>query len=180
MKRNLGLMSRGHNMLSKHGLKNVYYAHIYSHMSYCIAVWGSMISCELLNKLRSQQNCCVRMIDAQIPVLEVYKKYKIMSLDNIIDLELCKLWYKLTNNCLPSNLLVSLKGDARGKPLEKKHKYNTRNKNELNLPKVVNNKYHKSFLFQGIKCYSVLPHNLKDCTTYETFVTRLKQHFFKL
>ena len=103
-----------------------------------------------------------------------------MSLDNIIDLELCKLGYKLTNNCLPSNLLVSLKGDARGNSLKKKHKYDTRNKNELNLPKVVNNKYHKSFLFQGIKHYSVLPQNIKVCTAHGTFITKLKQHFFKL
>ena len=27
MKWNLGLLSRGHSLLSKHGLKNVYYAH---------------------------------------------------------------------------------------------------------------------------------------------------------
>ena len=33
MKRNLGLLSRGRNLLSKQGLKNVYYEHIFSHMS---------------------------------------------------------------------------------------------------------------------------------------------------
>ena len=39
MKRNLGLLSRGCSLLSKHSLKNVYYAHIFSHMSYCISIW---------------------------------------------------------------------------------------------------------------------------------------------
>ena len=38
MKRNLGLLSRGRSLLSKHGLKNMYYAHIFSHMSYCICL----------------------------------------------------------------------------------------------------------------------------------------------
>ena len=59
MKRNLGLMRRGHSLLSKNGLRNVYYAHIFSHMSYCISIWGSMISSDLLSKLRTQQNHCI-------------------------------------------------------------------------------------------------------------------------
>ena len=66
MKRNLGLLSRGRNLLSKQGLKNVYYAHIYSHMSYCISIWGSMISSELLYKLRTQQNQCISMLDIRL------------------------------------------------------------------------------------------------------------------
>ena len=55
MKQNLGPLSRGRNLLSKQDLKNVYYAHIFSHMSYCISISGSMISSELLCKLRTQQ-----------------------------------------------------------------------------------------------------------------------------
>ena len=63
MKRNLGLMSRGQNMLSKHGLKAVYYTHIYSHMIYCISVWGRMASSDLLTKFPTQQNCCMQILD---------------------------------------------------------------------------------------------------------------------
>ena len=119
MKRNPGLLSRGHSFLSKHGLKNVYYAHIFSHMSYCISVLGSMISSDLLTKLRTQQNHCIRILDTQLSVAELYKKYKILNIDNVIDLQLCKLGSKLNNNILPVNLLTSLKGNARGKTLEK-------------------------------------------------------------
>ena len=119
MKRNLGLLSRGHSLLSKHGLKNVYYGHFFSHMSYCISIWGSMISSDLLSKLRTQQNHCIRILDTRLSVTELYKKYKILNIDNVIDLELCKLEFKLNNDILPVNLLTSLKGDARGKTLEK-------------------------------------------------------------
>ena len=179
MKQNLGLLSRGRNLLSKQGLKNVYYAHIYSHMSYCISIWGSMISYELLCKLHTQQNQCIRMLDTRLSSTDLCRKYKIMSIDNVIDLELCKLEFKLNNDMLPVNLLVSLKGDARGKTLKKEHNYNTRNKRELNLPMTENSKYHSSFLFQAIKHYSKLPQALNGCTTYGTFVRKLKDDYFQ-
>ena len=179
MKRNLGLLSRGRNLLSKQGLKNIYYAHIYSHMSYCISIWGSMISSELLYKLHTQQNQCIHMLDTRLSLTDLCRKYKIMSIDDVIDLELCKLGFKLNNDMLPVNLLASLKGDARGKTLTKEHNYNTRNKKELNLPMTENSKYHSSFLFQAIKHYSKLPHALKGCTTYGTFVRKLKDDYFQ-
>ena len=120
IKRNLGLLKRGRSLLSKHGLKNVYYAHIFSHVSHCISIWGSMISANLLSKLRTQQNQCIRLLDTMLPLTELYTKYKILTIDNVIDLELCKLGFKLHNEMLPVNLTASLKVDARGKSLEKK------------------------------------------------------------
>ena len=122
IKWNLGLLSRGRNLLSKQGLKNVYYANIFSHMSYCISIWGSMISSEPLCKLCTQQNHCIHILDTRLSLTDLYKKYKILSIDKVIDLELCKLGFKLNNDMLPVNLLASLKGNARGKTLEKKHK----------------------------------------------------------
>ena len=59
MKRNCNLMRLGKNLLSKHGLKTVYYAHVYSHLSYCILIWGSMINASQLAMLKSQQDKCM-------------------------------------------------------------------------------------------------------------------------
>ena len=56
MKRNFVLMCRGKNLLPPHNLKLIYYGHIYSHMSYCISIWGSMANDELLSKIRIEQN----------------------------------------------------------------------------------------------------------------------------
>ena len=108
------------------------------------------------NKIR-----CICMLDTRLSLTDLYRKYKIMSIDNVIDLELCKLGFKLNNDMLPVNLLASLKGDARGKPLKKEHNYNTRNKRELNLPMTDNSKYHSSFLVQAIKCYSKITTSIK-------------------
>ena len=147
-------------------------------MSYCISIWGSMISSELLCKIHTQQNHCIRILDTRLSLTDMYKKYKILSIDNVIDLELCKLGFKLNNDMLPVNRLALLKGDARGKTLEEKHSYNTRNKKELNLTMTNNSKYHNSFLVQAIKHYTALPQTLKDYTTYGTFVNKLKMIIF--
>ena len=81
---------------------------------------------------------------------------------------------------LPVNLTAALKVDARGKSLEKKHSYKTRKKMELNLPIAEKNAYLKSFLFQALKRYSVLPSHVKNCINYKTFVNSLKDMYFKV
>ena len=91
MKQNSSLMRLSRNLLSKHGLKTVYYAHIYSHMTYCISVWRSMINATQMAKLTLQQNNCMRMLDKNMPLSQTYSKYKILRLIKVIDLELCKL-----------------------------------------------------------------------------------------
>ena len=37
------LLSTTQNLLDKKSLRSIYYAHIYSHLSYSISTWGSMI-----------------------------------------------------------------------------------------------------------------------------------------
>ena len=151
MKRNYNLMRLGKNLSSIHGLKSVYYAHVYSHLNYCISIWGSMISASQLGKLKSQQDRCVRLVDNRLPVDQAYAKYKILKIEQVIDLELCKMGFKIHSGDLPKNLLANIKSDAKGDSLRKTHRYNTRQKSEANLPLITNKKYHQSFLFQGIK-----------------------------
>ena len=49
--RNYSLLCKSKNLLNVHGMKVLYYAQIYSHLSYCIVLWGSMLSVELRRKL---------------------------------------------------------------------------------------------------------------------------------
>ena len=111
MKRNFMLMCRGKNLLPPHNLKLIYYGHIYSHMSYCFSIWGSMANNELLTKIKTEQNKCVKLLSRTDP----------LKLDDVIDLELKKFGYKLYHNLLPSNLLHELKTDSDGRTLAKQH-----------------------------------------------------------
>ena len=152
---------------------------MHSHMSYCISVWGSMASSELIQKFQTQQNKCIRTLDYTTDVSSIYTKYHVLTVNQIIELELCKIGYKIKTGELPVNLLTAFKGDASGKSLAKSHNYNTRHKRELNLPKVSTKTYYKSFLFQGIKRHMNLTKELKSCGSCPIFVSNLKRSLLK-
>ena len=60
MKQNLGLMRKCKNYLDNRTLRIMYYAHIHSHLSYSILVWGSTIKGSSLKKLQKIQNACIK------------------------------------------------------------------------------------------------------------------------
>ena len=177
MKRNFMLMCRGKKLLPPHNLKLIYYGHIYSHMSYCISIWGSMANNELLSKIRTEQNKCIKLLCRTDPLKTTYKKYRILKLDDVIDLELNKFGYKLYHNSLPSNLLHELRTDYEGRTLAKQHCYNTRNKKVLNLPRFNKKTYQNSFLVQSIKKFSELPIDLKNSINIEQFKRQVKKSY---
>ena len=128
LKRNIHLLSNHRNFLDKHTLKLIYLAQTQSHLNYGLILWGNMASCEALNKIRSLQNKCMRMITPKQKVQTTYKDLNLLELTELIKLENKKLGYKIYNNLLPALMLNIIKSDAQSKTLSKKHKYNTRNK----------------------------------------------------
>ena len=120
-------MCRGKNLLPSHNLKLLYYGHIYSHMSYCVTIWGNITNEYLLAKIRVEQNKCIKLLNKTSPLNNLYKNYQILKLDEVIDLELKKFGYKVYRNLLPKNLLHEVRTDLKGSSLLKNHSYNTRN-----------------------------------------------------
>ena len=64
-------------------MKLLYYAQIYSRLSYCIVLWGSMLSVELRHKLRALQNKCVKLLNLNKTTDYSYKKYRILTLEHM-------------------------------------------------------------------------------------------------
>ena len=50
-------------LLSSYTKRNLYYGHIYSHLSYCISTWGPLMQQSQIKKLQKLQNKCVNLID---------------------------------------------------------------------------------------------------------------------
>ena len=68
--------------------------------------------------------------------------------------------------------------DASLKHIGKSHSYNTRQKNELNLPKATG-LYKSSFYVKGLKEYSMLAAQIKDLKSTSQFVNKCKKQLIK-
>ena len=162
----LGLLKCSKKFLSMHAMKILYYAQINSHIAYGISMWGPMVNHCLINQIQNLQDKAVKCIDLRLKKNEMYCVHKILNIDQMIELELCKLGYRLTNNLLPKLLSEALLADQHNRSLTKMHKYDTRHKVVPNLPKATHSKYRNSYLFQAVSLYSKLP----DCITKQLCV----------
>ena len=84
LKRILGLLKNSENFLPEHRMKMLYYAQLYSHLSYGISIWGCMIKKEQLNKISNLQKKAISLINLNSSVDNIMIKLKILSLDEII------------------------------------------------------------------------------------------------
>ena len=62
---------------------------------------------DLLSKIRVEQNKCVKLLNRTSPLNDLYKNYRILKLDEVIDLELKKFGYKLYKNLLLKNFVMN-------------------------------------------------------------------------
>ena len=121
------------------------------------------------------QNNCVKLLDQSKCLDEIYRKHKILKINELVNLEQNKLGYKMNNNLLPLNLANVLLTDQIGKSLKKQHRYSTRQKEHLNLPNHRSKLYNDSFLVQSIKSYNNLNADIKKLKTLYKFAATIKE-----
>ena len=125
LNKNYRILCNSKNMLNSNAQKSLYYAQIHSHLQYGIVSWGNMISATEISKLQNIQNKCVGTLSRSENPTELFKKFNILQIHDLIFLSNCKLVYKLLNNTLPSRLKTAFGTDSRNKSLSKSHSYNT-------------------------------------------------------
>ena len=128
LKQNTGLIRRCKNLLTTSMLRSIYFTHIHGHLSYSILVWGSTIKQGVVSELQKMQNTCIKIIKPNMCLHEGFKELKIPTVNQLINSELCKFFYKLINNMLPISLTDCVLSDSKGFSLLKSHKYGTRKK----------------------------------------------------
>ena len=119
LKQNTQLLRNSKKFMTKETLKILYYAHIYSHITYGLVLWGNMVSTVSLNSLQKIQNTCFSLITNLSPTLENYKQEKILKLQQLLTLENNKIGYQMDKALLPSNVSDLLWTDSRNKSLKK-------------------------------------------------------------
>ena len=87
----------------------IYNAHIYSHLSYCLVVWGSMLNAECRDKLYKAQKACIRTVGKLKPrdsLHGVFQALQIIPFPDLMQLELTKLGFKVSKKYLPAPILA--------------------------------------------------------------------------
>ena len=160
--------------MTKETLKILYYAHIYSHITYGLVLWGNMVSTVSLNSLQKIQNTCFSLITNLSPTLENYKQEKILKVQQLLTLENNKIGYQMDKALLPSNVSDLLWTDSRNKSLKKTHGYQTRTKHLPKFPKVTKTKYHQGFQLACLRSYGKISPEIRNSPTLASFVKKLK------
>ena len=108
IKRNLTILQIGNKYLNIHTKKMLYYAQIYSHLSYGLILWGNMISNTQLTMMQKLQNKAIKLVDpSQTKIESTYQTLEILKLNEAIVLANCKMMHKLEHNRLPGKLPLS-------------------------------------------------------------------------
>ena len=169
------LLSLGQNLLDSLTLKNIYYAHIHSHISYGLTVWGNMASKAQLSNLKEVQNQCIWIINKRTITSDItgqYEELKILNVETLIKLHLCKLGHMVSHSQIPTPI-HKIFNDNRGL---KRHRYPTRRKNTPNIQAHTLELFNKSFMCRGLVEYNLLPQYLKENLPYKRFVVKCKKH----
>ena len=175
LKTKLCMLRRGQNLLTTHAKKVLYFAQIHSLLTYGLVIWGNMISTSDLRRLQKLQDKGVQLIANHRNLEDNYKENRILKIEQLITLDNIKIWYKCNRNSLPTRLTENMKTDHQKSSIEKKHHYNTRNKEVPNLPHTTVKKYKDSFLVKGLRDYQLTPQNIKDARNIKQ-CTSLAKH----
>ena len=104
LKQNLQLLKLSNKFLTKTTKKLIYYAHMYSHITYGLLIWGNMINQNSFKRIQKIMNTGFTLITGLTPSLGNFKKERMLRLTDLINLENNKLGYQLEKVLLPCNL----------------------------------------------------------------------------
>ena len=180
IKNRINLLRRSQRFLSIHSKKVLSHAQIQSILTYGIGAWGNMINKSQQTKLQKLQNQALKLMNPSSDIREIVDQYNILRINDLIQLENYKIWYKHHNKQLPRNLQEVMRTDHENVNLLKTHRYSTRNKKEINLPRADTQTYRSSFLFKGLCKYQLLPAEIKAEKKEKKFVTDCKEYLIKL
>ena len=69
------LLKYSKNILTVHAKRILYFAQIYSVLTYGIVIWGTMINKARLNDLQRVQDICVKQLDTRLSISDIYKTH---------------------------------------------------------------------------------------------------------
>ena len=170
-------INRVKHLFSSKSLTTIINALVLNKLFYCSSVWRNT-SQQNIKKLQSVQNFAARIIsgtrkfDHITPVLNQLQwlpvKHQIRLRDNL-------LVFKCLNRLAPDYLCEKFYFRS------KVHNRNTRNCNQLNIPKYRSTTGQRTFTYRGVKVWNERDNSIKyEIDSFKQFKTNLKAEFLKI
>ena len=169
--KNLYLLRGVKNFLPNHCLKQLYYSYIHSNLTYGLILWGPMSTRKNIKRLIVSQKKAIRVIGrakSNAHSEPIFKRYQILNIDDLIELELAKFAYSLTKNDLPQPVQALFHTNEH-------HDHNTRHRHYPQIAKHKSAMYNKSFLCKSPSTWESLPQMARDSKTIHSFSRRFKK-----
>ena len=138
--------------------------------------WGNAPK-KYTNKLLVLQKKAVRIITSSnynAPSKPLFKKQKLLYLNDIYDLHLLKFMYRVTHDYLPSTIHTLFQSQST------RNQYNTQYTatNPIPLPAYRNTVTHNSFLHKAPSKWNTLTLTTKDASTIQKFTSIIKSELY--
>ena len=154
--------------------RNLYFACVYSVLTYCICVWGGVLSCthraDRLSRLHAK---CVKNLFSKFcpPNVCVFKTMKLLKLKDIHSLYAGMYMYRVTvlNQCPTAQANLNLNYPDHG--------YNTRARDNPRLPFPRVDAVKINYNYQFVDTWNSIPENIKSKATLKAFKTNLCNYF---
>ena len=163
--------------------KLIYYADIYSHLSYCILIWSGTISNRNFLKLSKLQNSYIKRIknsNKRAHVQPIYKSLNLLTIDQILTLELQKFVHKVHHNNLPIPINKGMEKIGNTSSGWKAHRYGTRLKSLPNVLPHRSTRFNRSFLCKAIMSFTKCLPDMQKLKSRKSFIREIKLDLLNL
>ena len=166
-------LSKSQKYLDIKTLLIMYNAIVVTHIQYGLLIWGPMITKSNLNRLQVLLNQCIRIIFDIKPrqsVKHVMKENKILSINNHIEIAKAKFMYRYMNDTISTRICKKVEALTKVR-----HNYNTRHRNDPNIPIHKSKLYSNSFIVKAPGLWMTLPEVLKSKPNLKLFSRQIKK-----
>jgi len=174
--KSLCIMSRLRNKLSSNCLLSLYYSLIYSHLNYCIILWGSASKTNL-QKLIILQKRAVRIINKSHYLSHtdpIFKKYSLLKLCDIYSYFCIMFVYKYKFRLLPQvcNFFLTYAN-------QNEQFYKFRAVDDFIIPRYRTSLRERCVTVRGPKKWNLLSADIRNCDSLLAFKSKIKQFFLE-
>ena len=171
LKKGNAILAKLRHFVPKNNVRNVYFAHIESHLSYGAVVWGSTARYHI-DKITSAQKKSIKImnfIKKRDHCDSPFKTNKILPFDHLRSLSMCKFIWKTKNNIIPI-----------GKEFLSRSQVVTseRDNNKFLVPYKNTLYARRSLFYAGILDWNKIPTKAKQCGFISSFSLNCKEYIF--